>query len=61
MLLIILVVIFTMAMFLWALATFGQSEQFVKNQNVLAWICVLILGIVVFLSGFGVIVWRPLP
>jgi uncharacterized membrane protein len=58
---IILVVLFTMTMFLWGFTAFGHSEAPVKNGALLAWFACLILGLVVFLSGFGVIVWRPGP
>jgi hypothetical protein len=58
---IILVVLFTMVMFIWAFAAFGHSEAPVKNQSVLAWIACLLLGVVVFLTGYGVLVWRAGP
>jgi hypothetical protein len=55
MLLIVLLVIFTMAMFLWLLALLGQ-QQAAAYSPWLAFFSCLVLGIVVFLLGTGVIV-----
>jgi len=59
MLLIVLVVIFTMAMFLWLLALLGAAPGLASREGLCAFFAVLVLGIVVFLLGSGVIVWRP--
>lgn len=52
MLLIILLVLFVIAMALWGAILGGAVSG---NQNVVAFVAVLILGIVVFLVGGGVI------
>ncbi len=56
MLLIILVVLFTMVMFLWLLSLLGANELAQKASPWLAFFACLFLGIVVFLLGTGVIV-----
>ncbi len=57
---IVLVVLFTMVMFLWLLTLIGASEQLTKASPWFAWFACLFLGIVVFLTGAGIIVWtRP--
>jgi len=58
MLLIILVVIFTLCMFLWLLALLGSIPNAPASSPWLAFFAVLVLGIVVFLLGSGAIVWR---
>lgn len=52
---IVLLVLFVMVMFLWALSLFGAVSV---NGNILAFAACLILGIVVFLSGTGLMTWR---
>lgn len=61
MLLIMLVVIFTMSMFLWLLALLGAIPNSERYVGWTAFFAVVILGIVVFLLGSGVIVWRGSP
>lgn len=56
MLLIILLVIFVVVLLLWGLSLHGAVNA---NSNYFAFIAVLILGIVVFLVGSGVIVVAP--
>jgi len=58
MLLIVLVVLFTMAMFLWLLALLGSVPNATAYHPWLAFFAVLVLGIVVFLLGSGVLVWQ---
>lgn len=58
MVLIVLVVIFTMSMFLWLLAVLGASPQLAAREGLCAWIAVMVLGVVVFLLGSGVVVWQ---
>jgi heme A synthase len=55
---IVLLVLFTICMFAWALEAFGAGAS---RGRVLAWVAVLILGVVVFLAGFGVLTYRPGP
>lgn len=57
MLLIVLVVIFVMAMFLWMLSNLEALPGRLSN-NWLAFFAVLVLGIAVFLLGSGVVVWH---
>lgn len=57
MFLIVLVVCFTMTLFLWAFTLTGAVETSAKASGLLAFLACLILGITVFLSGFGVITW----
>jgi hypothetical protein len=61
--LIVLVVIFTVTMFLWLLALLGAvpTAQYPHAATWLAFFAVLVLGVVVFLLGSGVIVWRAAP
>jgi len=59
MILIVLVVIETMALFLWLLALIGASPQLKSSEGWCAFFAVLVLAVVVFLLGSGVIVWRP--
>ena len=59
MLLIVMVVLETMALFLWMLALIGASPQLKSSEGWCAFFAVLVLAIVVFLLGSGVIVWRP--
>jgi hypothetical protein len=57
MLLIILLVLFTMVMFLWLLALLGAGGDVAsKSAPWLAFFACLFLGVVVFLYGTGVIV-----
>ncbi len=56
MMLIILIVMFTMVMFLWLLGLLGASPGVATYSPWLAFFACLILGIVVFLLGSGVIV-----
>lgn len=63
MLSVILVVLFTMVMFLWLLGLLGANQSppnalAATFSPWLAWFACLFLGIVVFLTGTGVIVWR---
>jgi len=58
MLLIILLVIWTMAMFLWLLHLLGAVPQSGAHAPWLAFFAVLTLGIVVFLLGTGAVVWQ---
>lgn len=58
MLLIILVVCFTMVMFLWLLSMLGAAPNLTTYSPWLAWFACLFLGIAVFLSGAGLLVWR---
>lgn len=58
MLLIILLVIFVVVMLVWALINAGSISG---NGNWLAFIAVLVLGIVVFLVGSGAVVFRTSP
>jgi len=63
MFLIVLVVLFTMVMFLWLLSMLGvvpspgQPAGSPNYYGWLAWFACLFLGITVFLTGFGVVVW----
>jgi len=57
-LLIVLVVVFTMAMFLWLLALLGAAPGLTSREGLCAWFAVLVLGIVVFLLGSGAVAWR---
>jgi hypothetical protein len=57
-LLIVLVVLFTMAMFLWGLAVFGPDSGLSSKSGICAWIAVLILGVTVYLLGAGVVAWQ---
>ena len=57
MLLIILVVMFTLVMFLWLLSLLGAVPNAPSYSPWLAFFSCLILGIVVFLLGTGVIVY----
>jgi len=56
--LIVLVVIETMALFLWLLALMGASPQLKSSESWCAFFAVLVLAVVVFLLGSGVIVWQ---
>lgn len=56
MLLIVLTVMFVMVMFLWLLAMLGAQPNSPSYSPWLGWFACLILGIVVFLLGSGVIV-----
>lgn len=58
MLLIVLIVMFVMVMFLWLLTMLGAVPNTGHYSPWLAWFATLILGIVVFLVGSGVIIWR---
>jgi uncharacterized membrane protein len=54
---IVLLVLFVATMFCWALEAFAAGTS---RGRVLAWVAVLLLGVVVFLTGFGA--WsRPGP
>ncbi len=63
MLLIILVVMFTLVMFLWLLAMLGATSNPPSPVAVyspwLGWFACLILGVAVFLTTSGVVVYRP--
>jgi len=54
---IVLLVLFVIAMALWAAINAGAISG---NPMWFAFLAVLILGVVVFLTGTGVIVYRPL-
>lgn len=60
MLLIVLIVMFTLVMFLWLLSMLGAIQNppgtIAAYSPWLAWFACLILGIVVFLVGSGIIV-----
>lgn len=56
MLLIVLIVMFVMTMFLWLLSLLGAVPNAPSYSPWLAFFACLILGIVVFLVGSGVIV-----
>ena len=58
MLLIILLVLWTMAMFLWLLSLLGAVPQTTAHAHWLAFFAVLVLGLVVFLAGTGTVVWQ---
>jgi hypothetical protein len=56
---IILLVLFTVTMFVWFLGLMGALPGTSRDAHYpswLAWFACLILGVVFFLSGFGVIV-----
>ena len=55
MLLIVLIVMFTLVMFLWLLSMLGAVNNAPQYSPWLAWFACLILGIVVFLVGSGVV------
>lgn len=55
MLLVVLLVIFVVVMLVWALINAGSISG---NGNWLAFIAVLVLGVVVFLTGTGVVVYK---
>ncbi len=55
MLLIVLIVCFVMTMFLWLLAMLGAIPNSPAYSPWLGWFACLILGIVVFLLGTGVV------
>jgi hypothetical protein len=58
MLAIVLLVLFVMVMFLWLLTLLGQVPGASNYHPWLSFFAVLFLGVVVFLTGTGVIVWR---
>lgn len=58
MLLIILCVLFVMTLFLWALSLLGGTPGGANWHPWLAFMACLILGLAVFLFGFGVVTWR---
>lgn len=57
MILIILVVCFVMVMFLWLLAMLGAMPNSPVYSPWLGWFACLILGVMVFCIGSGVVVW----
>jgi len=59
MLLIILLVCFVMTLFAWALALAGGFPLSQRGVDILAFVACLILGLVVFLAGFGTPLMRP--
>lgn len=61
MLLIVLIVCFTLVMFLWLLAMLGAVPNAPSYSPWLAWFACLILGVVVFLLGSGAVAWQQLP
>ena len=61
MLLVVLVVVFVMAMFLWLLANLGGAPAYPQAERWLAWFAVLVLGIAVFLLGSGALTFRGGP
>lgn len=52
---IILLVIFVVVMIIWLLALLGATQLGGARIEVLAWIAVLVLGVIVFLTGYGVV------
>jgi len=58
-LLIVLIVIFTMSMFVWLMANLGAGPVPPQREGIVAWIAVLVLGVAVFLMASGVLAWRP--
>jgi hypothetical protein len=60
MLLIVLLVLFTVDVGVWALALLGAISAPPTASSWLAFFGVLILGIVVFLLGTGVVTYRPM-
>jgi hypothetical protein len=58
MLLIILLVCYTVVMLIWLLSLLGAHPAAAPYSPWLAFFAVLILGVVVFLLGSGVVVWR---
>jgi hypothetical protein len=60
-LLIILLVLWVMTMFLWLLALLGAVPQTQRYESWLGFFAALVLGLVVFLVGTGVVVWSHSP
>lgn len=58
MLLIVILVCFVMVMFIWLLSMLGASPNLTHYSPWLAWFACLFLGLVVFLSGTGIIAWQ---
>jgi hypothetical protein len=58
-LLIVLLVLFVLVMGVWGLALAGGIAVSSKAESVLGFVACLILGVVVFLAGFGTPLMRP--
>lgn len=57
----VLAVLFIVCMLLWGVLLFGGEGPYTKHRDLLAFLCVLWLGLLVLLAGFGVVTWRSLP
>ena len=56
--LIVIVVCFTMTMFLWLLSLLGAGPDTSKYSPWLAWFACFFLGLAVFLTGSGLVAWK---
>jgi hypothetical protein len=56
---VILLVLFTVVMAVWLLSLVARRPDVAPYSPWLAFFACLVLGVVVFLTGFGVIVYRP--
>jgi len=58
---IVLLVCFVVVIVLWLLSLLAAYPGSASHSPWLAFFAVLILGIVVFLTGWGVVIWRGPP
>jgi hypothetical protein len=58
---IMLLALFAVCLLLWGLILFGGETPYSRHAGLLAWLSVLFLGLLIVLSGFGVVTWRSVP